>query len=230
MHENRSLRWIAVITAEKVDKARKVLGLGETARYADMRRRYRDLARVWHPDVCAERDPSVCAERFRSITNAKNLLMRLIRLYRYSLRREDIERDQEPYGVTFYRIYGNLLGGDGGPDPVRELEKAHPGLITAEKILEAAETLGLSDFAPKAAIESAYRSRMQSASRRERPAPGAHSVAGAYELLMKYVDRYRYSFRPDDIRNYQEDAIERHRRQFGNEPMWAGGAYDAPDW
>ncbi len=94
--------------------------------------------------------------------------------------------------------------------------------------MHASEVLGLSDFASEIQIESAYNSKKSGI------APvhayyGTEHVEWAYALLKKYMRLYKYSFRPEDIRRYQEDAIERHRRQFGNEPFWAGGVYDEPD-
>ncbi len=79
MNENTSLRWIAVVTAEKVEEARKELGLNETATLAELKRKYRMLAKKWHPDVCAEEDSLQCRERFRKIAASKNLLLRLVK-------------------------------------------------------------------------------------------------------------------------------------------------------
>ena len=53
----------------------------------------------------------------------------------------------------------------------------------------------------------------------------------AAELIRRLLQEYRFSFRPEDVRQVQEDWLQRHRRQFGNDPLWAGGTYhDNPEW
>lgn len=227
METNKSLRWIAVITAAKVDEARRELGLGETATFDEVKARYKDLAKRWHPDVCPERDPIICQNRFRKITDAKALLLRLIHLYNYSFRAEDIERDQESYDVRFLRQFGGALFPEygAGEDIMNYVSTRKPNLITSENISKAAEILGLPGIASKIQVDFAYQTR-SSHSATFINGSAARDIEWAHDLLFKYIERYRYSFRGHDIQAYQEDAIERHRRQFGNEPMWAGGEYD----
>ncbi len=56
MHKKKSLRWIAIIIAEKVDDAWKEPELGETPTFHEVKQRFRELARKWHPGICREKD------------------------------------------------------------------------------------------------------------------------------------------------------------------------------
>lgn len=236
MDTEKSLRWIAVITAEKVDKARRELGLGETATLEEVKNRFKELAKRWHPDVCVERDPIICQDRFRRITDAKTLLSLLIHLYNYSFRPENIERDQEKYDIRFLRQFRSELSTHLCPneDLLESISRKHRFLITVENIQHAKEILGISDIASKVQVEFAYQIALQrfsdssenSKNESKTDTLSRPEIKWAYQLITKYIDQYRYSFRASDIHAYQEDAIERHRRQFGNEPMWAGGEYD----
>jgi len=237
MRKDRSLRWAPEITAEKVEAARRELGLDETATREELIARYRDLARRWHPDVCGEADPLACRERFRRIANAKALLVRFMQRYRYSFSPEDIRRDQEDAEVRRLRQYGGGIYFDPAEAErkIAEFNRRHPDRITAENVSAAAGLLGLGKSAAWWEIEHAYR-RLAAESHPDRFPPDERDAAKerfqeierAFSLLRKYVENYRYSFRPDDVRNRQEDLLEHHRRQFANDPIWAGGEFDDP--
>mmetsp|Transcript_11244 Transcript_11244/g.35859 ORF Transcript_11244/g.35859 Transcript_11244/m.35859 type:complete len:389 (-) Transcript_11244:1817-2983(-) len=47
----------------------KTLGLDPGSDFAEVKRAYRSLSRVWHPDKCKE-DPDVCVAKFNAIRNA----------------------------------------------------------------------------------------------------------------------------------------------------------------
>ncbi|OPY86899.1 MAG: Chaperone protein DnaJ [Syntrophaceae bacterium PtaU1.Bin231] len=57
----------------KVDKARNVLGLPVHATAADARRTYRELAKVWHPDINAQEDAHA---KMQEINQAYAFLMK----------------------------------------------------------------------------------------------------------------------------------------------------------
>ena len=40
----------------KIDEARKLLGIAKNATADDARKRYRELAKIWHPDVNSTED------------------------------------------------------------------------------------------------------------------------------------------------------------------------------
>ncbi|MFO7957114.1 MAG: J domain-containing protein [Candidatus Brocadiia bacterium] len=204
--------------AEAVEAARKELNLPETATRAEIDRRFRELTRRWHPDVC-EDDPETCRKRMQRLGKARKVLDLLIQRYRYSLRPEDIRRDQEPPAVSHQRRFY-----ESNFDPDRYPEAA----LTAEGIRRAADRLGLGDTATRHELRSAYR-RMAAKHHPDRREPEAREVASerfariqaAYELLTRFMDEYRYSFRPADVRRDQEGPLEDYRRRFGD-PFWAG--------
>lgn len=55
--------------APTLEAAAAELGLGESASLAEVRRRYRELMKLWHPDHCAE-DRDACRERAGRIIEA----------------------------------------------------------------------------------------------------------------------------------------------------------------
>lgn len=235
MNADRSLRWVPVITAEKVDEARRELGLGETATLAQLTERYRDLARRWHPDVRGDRLDE--RDRFRHISQAKALLSLLIRGYRYSLRSDDIERDQEDGVVREIRQFGGGLYSEGVilREELDEFHRTHPDHVTAENVDRAAQVLGLGATATWEQIDRTHRTLAAGIHpdrfpENERAAAGRRftEIEWAFRVLRRLVDGYRYSFRPADVRRDQEDPLETHRRQFANDPIWAGGEYDDP--
>jgi len=57
----------------EVDSARKRLGISRHATAADARKRYRELAKVWHPDVSKNEEAH---DRMQEINKAYALLMK----------------------------------------------------------------------------------------------------------------------------------------------------------
>lgn len=58
---------------QKVDNAKSVLGLFKHATADDARKKYRDLARIWHPDVNAQEEAHV---KMQEINEAYTFLMK----------------------------------------------------------------------------------------------------------------------------------------------------------
>jgi len=50
-----------------IDEARKILGLGETASLAEIKRAYRTLSLKYHPDKCTDGDKQRCEDMFKKI-------------------------------------------------------------------------------------------------------------------------------------------------------------------
>ncbi|MCD6416551.1 MAG: J domain-containing protein [Planctomycetes bacterium] len=100
------------ITADAVRHAADALGLGETITRRELRSAYRTLAARHHPDRHALEERADAAERFKEIQSAYRLLQELMENYRYSLRPEDIRRDQEGPIEDYKRRFG----GDIWPD------------------------------------------------------------------------------------------------------------------
>jgi len=56
----------------KIDEARKLLGIAENATADEARKRYRELAKIWHPDVNSTEEAH---EKMQDINEAYALLM-----------------------------------------------------------------------------------------------------------------------------------------------------------
>jgi DnaJ-class molecular chaperone len=74
----------------RLDRARRVLGLPDRVSLRQVRERYRELSRQWHPDICRE-SPEICKEKQAEINLAYDTLMDYCNNYQYSLREEDVE-------------------------------------------------------------------------------------------------------------------------------------------
>ena len=73
-------------------KAKDVLGLGERATRGEIKGRFRDLARRYHPDTGVEPD----RERIREINAAHHLIMEYVGEYRFSFTHEEfLEQNPE---------------------------------------------------------------------------------------------------------------------------------------
>jgi DnaJ-class molecular chaperone len=57
----------------KVDSARKILGISRHATAADAGKRYRELAKIWHPDVSSSEEAH---DKMQEINKAYALLMK----------------------------------------------------------------------------------------------------------------------------------------------------------
>lgn len=85
---------------KEVDKARKLLGLEETATLEEIRSAYKSLALKYHPDRCKNENKKECEEMFKKITHANDILMAYCAGYRYSFKEKDAKKntmDKETY-------------------------------------------------------------------------------------------------------------------------------------
>ncbi len=215
MHHENHEKLPGRLTAEDVDAARRELELPETATRSEVNRRYRGLARRWHPDVCDEEE-EVCRERMRRLTRARRCLARLMANYRYSLRPEDIRRDQVTPSASHARRFE-------GSFPTRDSPQDAP---VEELVRRAADTLGLGETATREEVRSAYRSRAmsthpdrRSSSSEQGTEEDFRKVQAAYSVLEQLIRGYRYSFRPKDVRRDQESPLRDQQRRFG-EDIW----------
>jgi DnaJ-class molecular chaperone len=76
---------------EDIDRARKTLGLGETATVAEIKEAYRRLSLKYHPDKCAQRDKQECEDAFKQINRAKQILTSYCDSYSYSFAERDVK-------------------------------------------------------------------------------------------------------------------------------------------
>ena len=80
---------------EAIEQARALLQLGERATLAEIKRNYRRLSKLNHPDTSAGGPGS---EQMYRLTAAYDLLMRYCNDYRFPLRREELESEGlDPY-------------------------------------------------------------------------------------------------------------------------------------
>ena len=75
-----------------VEEARKTLGLGETATFAEIKDAYRRLSLKYHPDKCADEDKKRCEAMFKRINMANRILMSYCASYKYSFTEEDVKK------------------------------------------------------------------------------------------------------------------------------------------
>ncbi len=68
---------------DALDRARRLLGLGDHATLGEMKRAYHRLSKKYHPDTAAGDDSD--SERMYQLTEAYDLLMRYCREYRFPL-------------------------------------------------------------------------------------------------------------------------------------------------
>jgi len=77
---------------KRIDKARRLLGLGEEVTLEQVKEAYRKLAFKYHPDKC-EGEKKKCEEMFKEINNANEILMAYCAGYRYSFKEEDVKKN-----------------------------------------------------------------------------------------------------------------------------------------
>ncbi len=74
---------------EEIDRARKLLGLGETARLKDIKRAYREKAFQYHPDQGGREQGE---EMMKQLNWAYKQLMEYCANYSYSFEEQDVAR------------------------------------------------------------------------------------------------------------------------------------------
>ncbi len=227
-HEN--LSWVPVITPDRVQHARKTLGLGEAATFEEIRDVYRQLARRYHPDGAPPERHSEYSRMFRKISAAYAYLKVLIRNYRYDLSEEAVKRDQEPADIRHRRRFGGGLYGEESGEDFQDDPSRGQLRLTAENVTLARKRLGLLKLTTGEQLRQRFRDLVGHHSRADDTASEstdeAVQINRCYELLQHLMATYRYSFRPGDIAEKQQDQLESHRKRHGNDPVWAGGTYD----
>src|ERR1700760_4260582 len=84
----------------------KTLGVPKTAKTADIKKAYRDLARKYHPDANANKGNADAGERFKEITEAYNVLSD-------EKQRKEYDEARSMFGGGF-RVPTGARGGGGG--------------------------------------------------------------------------------------------------------------------
>ncbi|MFH1722187.1 MAG: J domain-containing protein [Candidatus Altiarchaeota archaeon] len=76
-------------------EARKTLGLGERATLKEIKNKYRDLAKKYHPDRCSKKRNLECQKRMVEVINSYKLILSYTKDYRFSFEEAEI-RKQSP--------------------------------------------------------------------------------------------------------------------------------------
>jgi preprotein translocase subunit Sec63 len=92
---------MATITAKSVMEAAEILGIGERASLSEIRFRYHERIRQWHPDV-SQKDPAVSHEMTIRVMEAYNLLVDYGMNHTFSFRLNDLERDLEQNPADYW--------------------------------------------------------------------------------------------------------------------------------
>ena len=97
---------------KKVDEARRLLGLGEEATLKEIKDAYRTLSLKYHPDRCPDEKRKECEEMFKKISNANEIIMSYCAGYKYSFKREEVERESmdREYYEHLKRFYDGWWG------------------------------------------------------------------------------------------------------------------------
>lgn len=83
---------------KKIEKARKVLGLGESASIPEIKNAFRKLSLKYHPDKCKDKDKGKCEKKFKKINNANEALIEYCLNYQFSFNEKDnaeVEQDKQ---------------------------------------------------------------------------------------------------------------------------------------
>jgi preprotein translocase subunit Sec63 len=88
---------------EKIDQARKILGLGEKANKEEIKNIYRELMKKYHPDKTPKSQKYL--EKAKGITWAYNIITSYCDEYIFSFSREDVERMNPE--LKLYRQFGD---------------------------------------------------------------------------------------------------------------------------
>jgi hypothetical protein len=94
--------WMAVITAEALREAAKILGIRERASLNEIRIRYYERIKEWHPDV-SQKDPGVSHEMTIRLKKAYDLLVDYCMNHVISFRIEDLSRNLEQNPADFWK-------------------------------------------------------------------------------------------------------------------------------
>jgi preprotein translocase subunit Sec63 len=92
-------------SATEIDRARRVLGLGERASLADIKSAYRRMCKKWHPDAAS--NDSTAPKKIKEINAAYRLLLDYCERYPFSFLPETVESfDPEKW---WYQRFGENI-------------------------------------------------------------------------------------------------------------------------
>lgn len=94
---------------EEIDKARRLLGLGEFASLKDIKRAYRKRAFLYHPDKSSSQSAEG-EEMMKRLNRAYKLLREYVAQYKYSFTEEDVRRAYPDDDYLRRYVYGWFEG------------------------------------------------------------------------------------------------------------------------
>jgi DnaJ-class molecular chaperone len=80
---------------KELTEARKFLDLPQEASLKEIKSKYRELLKKWHPDRCKENEEE-CQEMTRRIAAAYKLISTYIDRYKFSFKEEEVEKRLPP--------------------------------------------------------------------------------------------------------------------------------------
>jgi DnaJ-class molecular chaperone len=80
---------------EEITRALRILGLYESATVKEIKNKYRELLKEWHPDLCMEKE-DIRKEKTIEILNAYRIIMNYCEHYRFSFSKEEVEKYISP--------------------------------------------------------------------------------------------------------------------------------------
>jgi DnaJ-class molecular chaperone len=91
----------ARVTPAALREAAEVLGIGERASLHEIRRKYYEEIKRWHPDV-SDQDPAVSHEMTIRLKAAYDLLLDYCMNHVFSFRNEDLAQDLEKNPADYW--------------------------------------------------------------------------------------------------------------------------------
>jgi len=97
---------------KQIDKARKILKLGESATIPEIKKAFRQLSLKYHPDKCKDKDKTKYEEKFKQINNANEVLIKYCLNYKFSLKNEEdiISKEDKQAKDHLKRFYDGWWG------------------------------------------------------------------------------------------------------------------------
>ncbi len=76
---------------EDITQARKILGIYESETLKNIKNKFKQLIKKYHPDVC-KMDKEVCHKKTEEIINSYKIIMSYCDNYKFSFKKEEIEK------------------------------------------------------------------------------------------------------------------------------------------
>ena len=108
-----------LLSSEEVERARKLLGLGECATLTEIKNTFREMAKRYHPDKCSpeltdaatetaygREDKLKCEEMMRTLNEAHETILAFLSSYRYCFNQKPTEEEEwEDFKERFYKDF-----------------------------------------------------------------------------------------------------------------------------